>query len=330
MNMLKYKNIIILVIISIITGCKKEKKETASEIQIPPPRILNKILYTALTKYSPLEYQLFTMNSDGTDEKQLTFFNNNDFLYTSEASWSPDGTKIVFVSNKDGRYLAQELYIMNSDGTGVTRLTNNTRRENLPSFSPDGKFILFNADLKLPKQETHQLFLMNADGTGERQLTSFTNGTSVQHTSSGRWSPDGKKIVFMSKKDIEYDFQIYTMNIDGTGVTRLTSSPRLLHLPSYSPDGKKILFVADSRVNPSHRQLYTINSDGTEEKQITFFSSSSQINTTSAHWSPDGNKIVFPTDKDGAGVLLYTINADGTGMTKLNTKSTEIQTPVWR
>lgn len=315
-----------------ITGCKKEKQkqeeEKNQEAESQKPKLLNKIMYSASNIGLPSEVQLYTMNSDGTDEKQLTSLPNPDYMYLGDASWSPDGTKIVFISNESGQ-INYEIYIMNADGTGITRLTNGTRIKTNPCFSPDGKSIMFTSTL-YPVEYNTQLFTMNIDGTGEKQLTSFENHGIFNYTLAGEWSPDGKKIVFMSNKDqsskdIE-GAQIFTMNNDGTGATKLTTKAKAKNYPSYSPDGTKILFQGNIDGKPNQSRIFTINTDGTGEKQIT----NNQITANSPTWSPDGKKIIFSGSTDLVAYKLYTINADGTGLTKLDTRKPYAFSPVWR
>ena len=219
---------------------------------------------------------------------------------------------------------------MNADGTGATRLTNSPNRlKASPSFSPDGKTILFSTS---PKDRLYaiQLFTMNIDGTGEKQLTFFENHGIFNFTSAGAWSPDGKKIVFMSNKDAKKDnyeeYQFYAMNSDGTDATILKTKAKVKNFPSYSPDGNKILFNGNVENKVGQNRLFTINIDGTGEKQIT----NDQLIVNSPRWSPDGKKIIFGGYTHMEDYMLYTINADGTGMIKLNTKTPATGDVVWR
>jgi len=89
----------------------------------------------------------------------------------SRPRYSPDGSKIVFQSNRDGQ---REIYVMNSDGTGQTRLTNNPAWDTAPAWSPDGTKILFTSLRDGPMSPA--LYLMNADGSSQTRLTSGTDG----------------------------------------------------------------------------------------------------------------------------------------------------------
>src|SRR5437899_1643246 len=116
---------------------------------------------------------------------------------------------------------------MNTDGTGVTRLTNNAAFDGFTSCSPDGTKIAFESDRDSSKFQD-QIYTMNADGTG---VTRLTNNAAFDGFPS--WSPDGTKIAFESDKD--GNLEIYTMNADGTGVTRLTNNAASDEEPDWGP-----------------------------------------------------------------------------------------------
>ncbi|MCH8978080.1 MAG: PD40 domain-containing protein, partial [Armatimonadetes bacterium] len=116
-------------------------------------------------------------------------------------------TKIAFVSERNGN---EEIYVMNMDGTGQRRLTNNPAVDSSPSFSPDGTKIAFSST----RDGDFEIYVMNADGTGQ---TNLTNSAAIDGNPS--FSPDGSKIAFSS--DRSGNQEVYVMNVDGTGLTRL-------------------------------------------------------------------------------------------------------------
>lgn len=173
---------------------------------------------------------------------------------SSQAAFPGVNGKILFYSDRDGDY---EIYVMNSDGSNVTRLTNHPAPDTPISWSPDGTKILFVSDRDGPEE----IYIMNPDGTGQTNLTN----DSARDTSPD-WSPDGTTIAFMSNR--EGNFQIYVMNADGSGVTRLTFNSAEDGGPRWSPDGTNIVFTSDR--DGFKRQIYVMNTDGSQQTRLTF------------------------------------------------------------
>ena len=105
---------------------------------------------------------------------------------------------------------------MNSDGTGVTNLTNNGALDRFPAWSPNGKKIAFISN----RDGNQEVYVMNADGSEQTRLTTTT---AAREWNNPTWSPDGKQIMFDSNRD--GNFEIYVMNADGSGQMNITNSP---------------------------------------------------------------------------------------------------------
>jgi len=138
---------------------------------------------------------------------------------TAGAAFPGANGKIAFQSDRDGN---PEVYVMNSDGSGQTRLTNEPRSDVEPAFSPDGTRIAF-----VSQRNGGGLHVMDADGSGPIRLTSDLEGGSKP-----AFSPDGAEIAFVG---IQTGFDIFTMNADGSGPIRLTDDPSKDLDPDWQP-----------------------------------------------------------------------------------------------
>ncbi len=156
------------------------------------------------------------MDSDGSNPTQLTDATSAN----AHPAWAPDGTKIVFDSDRDGNL---ELYMMNPDGSNETRLRNTalTHEENA-NWSPDSTRIAFDAcrsvSFPCPGTPNYEIFTMSRGGTGRMKLTTYPK---IDHNPA--WSPDGTQIVFRSDR-LTYT-ALWVMNRDGTGQRVLTPGP---------------------------------------------------------------------------------------------------------
>ena len=233
-------------------------------------------------EYEPEDMEIYVMNADGTGVVRLT----NNSVYDSPSGWSPYGNRILFSSDRDGdggEYDSsdREIYVMNADGTGVVRLTDNSVYDWAAGWSPDGTRILFSS---VRDGDDREIYVMNADGTGVVRLTH----NSVYDWPAG-WSPDGSRILFRRDPDGgEYernDMEIYVMNADGTGVVRLTDNSVYDSPVAWSPDGTRILFERDpdgGEYEPEDMEIYVMNADGTGVVRLT----NNSVHDRPIAWSP--------------------------------------------
>src|SRR5437016_3659825 len=153
-----------------------------------------------------------------------------DTASANDPAFSPDGSRIAFVTQRDGN---PEIYVMNADGTGVTRVTNDPQGDGRPAFAPDGQSIVFHSSRPAGKQE---IWAVNLDGTGLTQLTR----DSVNF--SPAVSPDGQTIAYVSVRDKNYD--IWLMGRDGSNQRAFTRSPQQKETePRFMRDGTLVYLV---------------------------------------------------------------------------------------
>jgi TolB protein len=251
----------------------------------------------------------------------------------------PSSDEIVFVSGRDGN---SEIYTVNIDGTGLTRLTNNVAIDEFPTWSPDGHHIAFQSD----RAGSFEIYVMNADGSSVVQRTflgsfnahptwspdgdtiaystisngstniwkvgAFSGSPSLLFSAPGLdgqpdWSPNGARLA-LSSDWYAYDFvtDIFLVNADGSGFTGLTGN--IFDLvdyaqPAWSPNGLKLsVAIVQSTEIGEVGQLGLMNQDGSNLGAL-----ASAATYTRSSWSPDGQRIVYTSP---TGDIVW-IKADG-------------------
>jgi Tol biopolymer transport system component len=218
------------------------------------------------------------------------------------------GGRIAYALDVDGR---PQIYMMNVDGSGKTRLTHSSGEDSYPVWSPDGGSILYHSNRE---GNNFDIYRMNPDGSGITKLTNDPRASTFPD-----WAPDGSQIVFQSKR--EGSRQIYVMHADGSHQTRLTDDPTNAYHPSWSPDGSRIAFVSERDGNP---EINLMNPDGSHQTRLT----EHHADDLYPSWSPDGRHIVFISNRNG-NFEIYYMNADGSGLTRLTNTMAEERRPVW-
>ncbi len=201
-------------------------------------------------------YDIFAMNADGT---QLQRVNQDYASFESEPAWSPDGTQLAFISNRqvtentfDGRF---NIFIMDAHGRDQRLLTEFGGSNSSPDWSPDSAAIAFQSTI----DENLEIYTIGPDGSN---LVNLTQNLASDY--SPAWSPDGSKIAFVSDRNGNED--IYVMDADGSNVVQLTTTPSYDKGPSWSPDGEFLVYYANWGLNS---EVYVMRSDGSAIFQIT-------------------------------------------------------------
>lgn len=196
-------------------------------------------------------YDVFTANPDGSDIRQIT----DSEGYDAEATVSPDGSTIIFTSDRDGDL---DLYTMDMDGGNVQRLTTEVGYDGGAFFSADGSKIVYRADHPtdpaeiaefqelleqgIVRPDAVEIFVMNADGSNKRQLTD--NGAA---NFAPFFHPNGRQIIFSSNVGDPSGrvFNLYLMDAETGEVEQVTHGGNFNSFPMFSPDGSKIVFASD-------------------------------------------------------------------------------------
>jgi Tol biopolymer transport system component len=259
-----------------------------------------------------IESDVYMIDANGTRETRLTDEPGLDGM----ASWSPNGRRIAFVSDRDGNW---EIYTMAPDGTDQRRLTHTAVDEGAPTFSPDGKEIAYLVD---PFGDP-TIWVMKADGSGSRRLA---------RASWPSWSPDGKRIAYTIYSSTG-EGRLYLMDADGSHQRPLPGISLIGRIsgnadgeePAFSPDGKRIAFAATA--GKDNEEIYTVNVDGSERTRLTDIPGDDHWPPT---WSSDGTRIAFTSEGTENNSEIYVMNADGSGLTKLTDAPADDAFPAWR
>ena len=259
---------------------------------------------------------IFTVNPDGTHEQQLLT------TFAQIPHWSPDGTRIAMICCDYG--LAPT--IVNADGSGFTQLP-------IPPGFPIGGCNVWSADgsrlacgfggFDPPQPERDGMYTLRAsDGGDPVQVT-----TQPGEDGADDYSPDGSRIVFFR---IDYgrperaQTALFVVNVDGSGLRRLTAWGLGGFTASWSPDGQWILFDANFR-------LWVVHPDGSGLEKILIDTGGRPYRAREPVWSPDGTMIALSMRilEDEAHRNIYTMRPDGSDLVQVTDSPTTDEFPDW-
>jgi TolB protein len=268
--------------------------------------------------------------------RQLTFAGEN-----AEAYFSSDDRWLIYQSHQ-GQDTCDQIYIMDTNGGNRRLVSTGKGRTTCGYFFPAGDRILYSSThlgspacppppdyshgYVWPLEKAYDIFAANPDGSDLARLT-----TTPGYDAEATISRDGKKIVFTSVRD--GDLELYTMDADGSNVRRLTHQVGYDGGAFFSYDGKQIVYradhltdpkeiavfrslLADGLVRPTKLELYVMNADGTNQRQVTHIGAAS----FAPYFFPDGRRIIFSSnmgDPQGREFDLYMINVDGSGLERI-------------
>jgi serine/threonine-protein kinase len=244
--------------------------------------------------------EICSIGADGAGEQRLTDNAATDWY----ASYSADGSQIVFSSRRRGRF---EFYLMETDGSNQRPLGADLGDVFASSLSPDGRHIAFTS----ARHGNQDIWVANSDGSGPRRLTN-PDHSDIDPV----WSPDGTQIAFCSDRSGRNAH--YVMNSDGSDVRALVTGLRHIGGRSdWSPDGRWLAFYTGPGED---RDIYLVATDGSEVRRLT-----DGGNNVAPSFSPDGEWIAFMSTRDGDSEI-FVMRVDGTDIIQL----TDNERPDWQ
>jgi TolB protein len=252
--------------------------------------------------------EIYVINADGSDLKNISAHEGADF----DPDWSPDGSKIVFNSDREGA----GIYVMNADGSDVQRLTAGGVS---PTWSPDGTRIAYSRG--------GSLVIIDPDGDNPSTIYDGGGSDPVMPCSGGAilgdWSPDGEWIAFYTADLSRGAAEICVVATDGSEIKLIVENPPGIHVePNWSPDSTRIAFRS---IRDGIHQIYVYDLATGEQTRLTEHAG---LDAEPA-WSPDGGWIAFVSDRDALESDIYVMSADGSDLRRLTTHARKDSFPTW-
>jgi Tol biopolymer transport system component len=286
------RSLTLLALVAALAGCGGSKPKE-------PPALL-------FVSTKDGDYAIFGADAQGKHERRLTKEKGDPstpegLYFETEPAWSPDGAQIAFSSRRDG---TAHIYVMRADGKDARRLTSTAKTDDHPSWSADGKRIVFARE--------GALFVVPAGGGAVRRV-----GRGFGNAADPAWSPDGKLIAYDYRMPGTPVRELYVMRADGTHPRALTKLGNVSAAPAWSPDGKRLSFQSNARLGLF--EIYTIGVDAKGLREVT----QAVEDAFESAWSPDGSRLAYSLQ----GAIW--VDVDGT-QTQLTSGKNNDSSPAWR
>lgn len=303
---------------SLTFGCMASSSRRAAKTAFHSS---GEILFLSATK--PGQCDIYSIRADGSGLRKIS----RQPLGCIGASWSPDKKSIVMaiatkVTTAKDWYYRYDLAIMKAQSGAVRKVPNAELTKvgvSNPAFSPSGKEIIFTG---YSQHHFFALYKIGVNGQGFHQFTH--HGTE----SGGRFSPDGKHIVFSSTQISSTrtgQKNIFTINADGSNVKQITHRSGENCFPVFSPNGRRIVFYSRGKSGKGNFQIVAMNADGSAQKALT----DSKLNCLYPKFSPDGNQIAFDVSSRHS-EQISVMNADGSHQKQITSLNPYCSFPDWR
>ena len=256
-------------------------------------------------------YVTLTIDSTGDYENELSLRVTNTGVDETEVIWSPDGTRLAYVSPDDlGNH---HLYWVDLDSLRPNRLIFDKYSEIDPAWDPTGEWIAFS--VLHSDGLSSGIFMRNPGGVNSIQVTQTEDYSPV-------WSPDGEKLAFVSRRDKNEEIYIVNVGTDGSfsQAINITNNPANDWSPSWSPDSKNVAFISDRGESPD---IFIVSVGGGEATPLT----SNSLNESNLSYGPS-NSLVFNSDPNDR-LDLFVLSIDSMEQKRLTKNNANNSQPDW-
>ncbi len=317
---MKYKNPSALTLILILLICLVCER---SQDPVGPTRLRGRIVYTEIVNFV---FQLFVMQPNDPHNSYRLLNSLTDDL---APRWSPDGTKIAFLSDREGVPGFFRLYMVDDDGTNVHGLFDTVIHPEGDlefSWAPDGKHIALINKIRGFRNDRRQLFILDVQTLVRQRVADALPNRFVPD-----WSPDGARIAFLSASLNRPGADLSLLSFPGLQLSTVDVGINRINFPRWSPDGQRLAFVGTPD-DTTNFQLYVAEGIALVPRQVTFIEGGIDQPGPLA-WSPDGQRIIF----SGPGVNVFNRNArdfyavqiDDSVITRFTSKPNDESAPDW-